>query len=116
MRLAPNGVIRLSGDLTTPNPKEDTSIQFQFLAGGLHLDAGAAIDVARPARSGQREFILDLGGGDLTGAGCIAGLLNNVSTPRVLALHGVGSAARPGRCRPRAHRRVASWKKDTEGF
>lgn len=67
----------------------DNHIVLAFSAGDLVMESGAVLNVGRRTRSGRKTAVLALGGGNIKGAGRIAGLLNNVSTPRVLTIHSV---------------------------
>ncbi len=93
MTITANGVVRLSSDLAASNTSEDTTIRFFFAGGNLQMDAGAIIDVTRPTRSGQRDFLLDLNGGDMTGSGRIVGLRgpgnNRAQKPRNISITNV---------------------------
>ena len=67
----------------------DNNIVLSFSAGDLVMDTGAVLNVGRRTRSGRKTAVLALGGGNIKGTGRIAGILNNVSTPRVLTIHSV---------------------------
>jgi hypothetical protein len=72
MSITANGAIWLTSDLSNTN--EDAAIKFVFASGDLQMAAGAEINTARPARSGAVDFVLDLAGRSITGAGKIVGL------------------------------------------
>ncbi|MCX6894865.1 MAG: putative Ig domain-containing protein [Verrucomicrobia bacterium] len=72
MSITANGAIWLTSDLGNTN--EDAAIKFVFAGGDLQMEAGAVISTSRPLRTGAMDFILDMAGHNITGAGKIVGL------------------------------------------
>ncbi len=66
------GAIRLTADLN--DSADNANITFLFLAGDLQIEEGGSIETSLGNRGDNRSFILDLGGGSITGAGRIVGL------------------------------------------
>ncbi len=69
---------------------KDLAISFYFEGGNLQMDAGAILNIERhQVRSGWTPFLLDLGGGSITGAGQIGPITDRNSTPRDLTIENV---------------------------
>jgi len=66
------GAIRLSSDLN--DDADNANITFVFASGDLEIREGGYIETSIGNRSETRSFVLDLGGGSITGAGRIVGL------------------------------------------
>lgn len=64
--------IRLSADLN--DDADNANVTFVFASGNLEIREGGYIETSIGNRSETRSFILDLGGGSITGAGRIVGL------------------------------------------
>jgi hypothetical protein len=82
LRFTPTGAIHLT---TSGGP--DNSIKFVVGSGkNIDMAAGSYISLARLQRSELQTFVLDLGGGSLTGAGQILGILIRDDSPRQLTI------------------------------
>lgn len=82
LRFTPTGAIHLT---TAGGP--DNSIKFVVGSGkNIDMAAGSYINVARLQRSELQTFVLDLGGGSLTGAGQIFGIQIRDDSPRQLTI------------------------------
>ena len=66
------GAIRLTADLN--DAADNANITFVFTGDNLQIEEGGYIETSLGNRSDTRSFILDLGGGSITGAGRIVGL------------------------------------------
>jgi hypothetical protein len=84
----PSGMIVRSTGLIRMNPAPGTakSIQFVFASGDLQMDEGAVINVGQLDRQTRNNFVLDLGGGSITGQGRLLGLLNRDDSPRTTTI------------------------------
>jgi len=72
MRIESTGAIRLTAEID--NESDNANIVFVFARGNLQIDLGGYLETSLGNRNDTRSFVLDMGGGSVTGNGRIVGL------------------------------------------
>jgi hypothetical protein len=72
MRIESTGAIRLTAEID--NESDSANIIFVFARGNLQIDLGGYLETSLGNRNDTRSFVLDMGGGSVTGNGRIVGL------------------------------------------